>query len=433
MSIRPPQGELWQPLAAMPTSAARVALEGTFSPNLREPVHRWFRYSAGFSAPWVRQAIIQRKPERVLDPFVGSGTVCIACDELGVASVGVEAHPFVARIAQAKLSWNCALEEFAAAALEVRELAKRRKEALPELSPLLQRCFEPDAIRELIALRDAYHQVAKNFSPACSKLLFLAITAIIRKVSHVGTAQWQYVLPSKRKRSPKTVSSAWSAQVSDMLVDMEDLQRTARPGYAQLVSADFRVLEPQPNTVDLVVTSPPYANNYDYADATRLEMTFWGEIAGWSELQSSVRKYLVRSSSQHAAAERLDLANLLSHAELLPIRESLSSICNELKEVKVHKGGRKAYDSMVAAYFIDMSIAMRNLRNWVRNGGQMCWVVGDSAPYGVHVPVDDLLAQLALFHGFRDARFEKIRDRNTKWKNRKHRVPLQEGRLWIDA
>ncbi|MCF6158013.1 MAG: hypothetical protein E3K32_05445 [wastewater metagenome] len=31
--------------------------------------------------------------------------------------------------------------------------------------------------------------------------------------------------------------------------------------------------------VDAVVTSPPYPNNYDYADATRLEMTFWGEIS----------------------------------------------------------------------------------------------------------------------------------------------------------
>ena len=27
---------------------------------------------------------------------------------------------------------------------------------------------------------------------------------------------------------------------------------------------------------DLVITSPPYANNYDYADAMRFEMMFWG-------------------------------------------------------------------------------------------------------------------------------------------------------------
>ena len=46
---------------------------------------------------------------------------------------------------------------------------------------------------------------------------------------------------------------------------------------------------------DLAITSPPYANNYDYADATRLEMTFFREVNGWAGLQDTVRKYLVRS------------------------------------------------------------------------------------------------------------------------------------------
>jgi hypothetical protein len=35
--------------------------------------------------------------------------------------------------------------------------------------------------------------------------------------------------------------------------------------------------------------------------------------------------------------------------------------------------------------------------------------------------------------GFKAYRFEKTRDRNVKWKNRKHRVPLQEGRLWVEG
>ena len=39
----------------------------------------------------------------------------------------------------------------------------------------------------------------------------------------------------------------------------------------------------------LVITSPPYANNYDYADATRLEMAFMGEIRGWGDLQETVQ------------------------------------------------------------------------------------------------------------------------------------------------
>ena len=65
------------------------------------------------------------------------------------------------------------------------------------------------------------------------------------------------------------------------------------------------------------------------------------------------------------------------------------------------------------------------------DGSSICFVVGDSAPYGVYVPVHEWLGRLAIAAGFEDWTFERIRDRNVKWKNRKHRVPLCEGRLWV--
>jgi hypothetical protein len=63
----------------------------------------------------------------------------------------------------------------------------------------------------------------------------------------------------------------------------------------------------------------------------------------------------------------------------------------------------------------------------------MCWVIGDSAPYGIHCPIERWIAELAIAAGFKNHRFDKLRDRNIKWKNRKHRVPLKEGLLWIEG
>jgi hypothetical protein len=62
---------------------------------------------------------------------------------------------------------------------------------------------------------------------------------------------------------------------------------------------------------------------------------------------------------------------------------------------------------------------------------EVCFVIGDSAPYGVYVPVIEWFGKLALAAGFESWSFEKLRDRNIKWKNRKHRVPLCEGHLWV--
>jgi len=67
--------------------------------------------------------------------------------------------------------------------------------------------------------------------------------------------------------------------------DIRFMARRAKP-LAKLRVDDARKCATVPDGwATLVVTSPPYANNYDYADATRLEMTFMGEIRGWGDLQ----------------------------------------------------------------------------------------------------------------------------------------------------
>ncbi|MEH1859339.1 MAG: DNA methyltransferase [Nostoc sp.] len=76
---------------------------------MKLPVHRWFRFSAGFSAQSVETIITQfqeRGEITVLDPFADSGTTLLASEKLGVECFGIEAHPFVARIARAKLLYQ---------------------------------------------------------------------------------------------------------------------------------------------------------------------------------------------------------------------------------------------------------------------------------------------------------------------------------------
>ncbi len=52
----------------------------TFEDNMKPPIHRWYRYTAGFSAAWVSKVIdreIENGRTHIMDPFVGSGTVVI--------------------------------------------------------------------------------------------------------------------------------------------------------------------------------------------------------------------------------------------------------------------------------------------------------------------------------------------------------------------
>jgi hypothetical protein len=157
------------------------------------------------------------------------------------------------------------------------------------------------------------------------------------------------------------------------------------------------------------------------------------EIQGWGDLQESVRKHLIRSCSQHVPEKAIKLESVLSLPELDPIRSEITDVCGKLAEIRKTKGGKKTYHLMVATYFHDMARVWKALRRVCDSPSRLCFVIGDSAPYGVYVPVVEWMTRLAEAAEFKTDRFDKLRDRNIKWKNRKHRVPLCEGELWVDG
>ncbi|WP_297508783.1 DNA methyltransferase [Thermococcus sp.] len=407
-----------------------------FVDNMSLPIHRWFRFPAGFSAEWVKKVIKWRLTQQgdnditVLDPFAGTGTTILAAEELGIRAYGIEAHPFIGKIATIKLSWkDVNINNLNTLAMKVLNAAKSKKWELVEYPSLIRRMYPTNVLEDLNSLRLAW-QFYNDDSPE-SKIIWLAITAILRQTSNKGTAPWQYVLPNKKKKTYLSPYLAFQKQISIMIQDIEYFQKNARPTGA-LIQDDIRYTHKIPsNSVDLIITSPPYANNYDYADAVRLELSFWGEVNTWRDLHEKARKYLIRSCTQHFSYENVKLEQLLNNLKHTPIYDDLKDVCYKLAEERLKHGGKKKYHLMVAAYFYDLYLALKNMRRMCKQDCTMAIVIGDSAPYGIYVPVEEWLGRLAIHVGFNKYYFEKIRDRNIKWKTRKHNVPLKEGILWV--
>ncbi|WP_092553576.1 DNA methyltransferase [Xenorhabdus koppenhoeferi] len=402
---------------------------------MKLPIHRWFRYSAGFSAEWVQSEIQKFEAENeekaiVLDPFVGSGTTVFASSSMGNVACGFEGHPFVARIAKAKNLWHLDENVFNAACQKVLSLAKEmnKKTARHNESNLLGKCYDLDALSKLDNLRFAYESLSDD-NPIW-ELVRLNITSILRVCSKVGTAQWQYILPNKTKSKVLDAYDAFLGKATLMATDMKYVKSVNWLNTATILERDVREPFEAPKC-NLLITSPPYPNNYDYADATRLEMMFWEEIEGWGDLKTVVRPTIIRSCSQHSASDKIILDEILNEPLLSPIVDELEPIVRNLEEIRLSKGGKKTYHTMIAAYFFDLAKIWKNCRTIMANNSRICFVIGDSAPYGVHVPAEKWLGDLAIASGFESYEFEKIRDRNVKWKNRTHTVPLHEGRLWV--
>jgi hypothetical protein len=422
------------PMEPEAETVAGKTTSSTFVSNMKLPVHRWFRYSAGFSADWAESVIAEAAahgPVCVFDPFAGSATTLLAAECVGVESWGIDAHPFVAKIAKAKLAWRSDPELYLRKVEKLIRVADTLRADISHYPKLIRECYDDISLSRLDTLRQAWEIVSDE--TAASDLSWLTLVSILRKVSHAGTAQWQYVLPKKQKRSPVDPATAFSECCRCFHRDMSLGQSIVGP-RAQFLQSDARTCDGVPaKSVNLVLTSPPYPNNYDYADATRLEMSFMREINGWGDLQDSVRKHLVRSCAQHVPEKAVNLEEVLATPELDPIREELATVCHELARVRHTKGGKKTYHLMVACYFRDLALVWKAVRRVCDSPSRACFVIGDSAPYGVYVSAVPWLGKLALAAGFKSYTFDKTRDRNIKWKNRKHRVPLLEGRLWVEG
>ena len=404
----------------------------TFQDNMKLPIHRWYRYTAGFSGAWVGQLLEQEKingRSRVLDPFAGSGTVLVEAMMHSYDSYGIESNPYVFKIAKAKLEWKAIDIDYLHKALI--DVVKKAKVDDVRYPALIERCFSAENLNKLTSLKKAYAEIEDT---RVKDMVWFIITSILRSCSFVGTAQWQYIQPKKTKANVLDPYFAFRKKVSEIIEDIQKSSDNFGNSVRSLIlKEDSRDIKGVPDGwADLVVTSPPYANNYDYADAMRFEMLFWNDISGWEDLQEKVSVHLIRACTQHVSSLKNVEESYLNSDILSPIREEIIEKYKLLEKERLQHGGKKNYHKMIAAYFYDMAHVFASLNRVTSENCKMCFVIGDSAPYGIYIPVDEWLGRLCVSAGFTEYHFEKLRDRNIKWKNRKHRVPLKEGRLWIN-
>ena len=417
---------------------------GSFRDSLRAPIHRWFTYPAGFSHKLVENKIMQyklRKGNWIVDPFVGTGTTSLAAKMNGINSVGVEAHPFVFWIAKTKLHMEydtAALAQDVSRVLhDAKVLFKSGVQCEDVWPELVYKCFNEITLKQLYSLRHVIQEYETNLD-RCD-FLKVALTATLRIVTSAG-AGWPYIAPSKyaERVVQRDAFEEFAKRCKLMVDDIESSNCRSIPfSEHKLFNGDARRIIDYIDTasMDMVLTSPPYLNNYDYADRTRLETYFWGIYNNWADITREVRDHLiVAATTQIRRCEMNEIRSCSGVGSVsLEIQSELVDIIQRLSELRMVKSGKKAYDLMVAGYFEDMLKVIEGVFTSLKEGGQFILVLGDSAPYGVHVRTDELVGELAVAVGFSNYKVETIRARGGKWagNSQRHHVPLRESVVTI--
>ncbi|MBW2003420.1 MAG: hypothetical protein JRI72_02240 [Deltaproteobacteria bacterium] len=413
---------------------------GTNSDNKTMPIHRWFSFMPGFSNVFVDTTFSYFKFNnngcRVYDPFMGSGTTAVVGRKYGITVVGNESNRFLYEIGKAKLQFLSKPDDLVADGKKILKKCECIWEEIDisEENAILAKCFSTSNLKKLIALRNAYYgnSIKKIHKP----FIFLAISSLLPRCAEVGISipyiSW------KNTRIAEDPFIVFKDVISNMKDDMEEANMAGYDGDAKIYLFDSRKKNNRikSNSIKMVFTSPPYLNNFDYGEALKVYTYFWKFTNNWSEITSKIRmKSLASATTYYLERDYRDkkAKEIIGNKMLRDAPKTSKKIQRAVNAIRKQITGKreKSFDILTALYFKDMHHVLKEVYRVLKKQGLAFIVIGDSAPYGVYIPTDKYLGELAEEIGFSKYRFMELRPRGQKWvslKNR-HNLRLRESLL----
>lgn len=404
---------------------------GSAKDNFKSPIHNWYKFTAGFSHKFVDEIIAleklkTKKGSQIFDPFAGCGTTLVSSQKAGISAVGNEGQEFMYDVIRAKLNWKIEEAEFQ------HYLSFIKKEMLLGISdfdwdkphPLLKSLYTETTLRRLYLIRDA----VMSITAWKYKLFFkLALSQTLHKVS-IHPIAVPYIVRNKTLLNTSNPWKYFEAISRQMFKDTEEFFENKKTSKIHLHDSRIENEEIESRSCNMCITSPPYLNNLDYGEVSKVHSHFFEITNDWGDITKNVRKKLVTGSTTHYIESDFDLENFKMeefYQQNKAIANSLLATSETIKKTSKDRGGKKSFDILTLFYFQDMYDVLKEIRRVVRHRNNAYLILGDSAPYGIHIPTTEILGKIALNTGFSSYKIHKIRARGSKWKSLKYRHSLE--------
>lgn len=383
----------------------------TFKHNTVSGRHGWLRLTPAYSVKVVEQVLPEAELDtRVLDPFSGTATTGLCAATHGLEAVTVDLNPFLVWLGNAKLAHYS--RDQVSAAKATGERALQRVEAGQSVRadppPLfkIERWWTADRLDFLCALKGTLDDEA-NGDAAVRDLLSVALC---RTVIALSNAAFNHQSMSFKDPAPGLFEDL-SVHAKQFEVDLLHVLKTASenpPAGARVVLGDSRdVAGAVEGEFDLVVTSPPYPNRMSYIRELRPYMYWLGYLKEARE--AAELDWRAVGGTWGFATSNLNSWERRADGFSTPYFE-------EVLDGIAHADNKNGLllSRYVAKYFEDMHLHLASLRDVLRPGARLHYIVGNSTFYGTLLPVERLYVDMMQDLGFADCGFEAIRKRNSK-------------------
>lgn len=403
----------------------------TFRSAKQSPIHSWYPYTQGFDEKLVFEMVSEfglKESSVVLDPFGGVGTTAIACRKIGMSCISNDVSPLVHWISKVK---NSDIDVARIRRLLTSQILRQgdsyhKKVSLnPELfSSFFENAFSPEVLdkvsRYLAFIRDLEEeQTTKDFLSLMLLGRLESMSNIRKHGSHYRYLNSETSVGLEKLNIPMfdakaSVYEVFEEAIESGIADVTSTKFALPASSVKSILGNAKHLDVKAETIDAVITSPPYLNRNNYIAQQKGELALLGFIQ-----DPLTYKELVKST-------------IISHVEgTLP--SSSKSIFPEINKIvdnlNLATGNNPKIPFMIAGYFEDMNEVLREMWRVCKSGAQLAFVVGNTRWGGIVIPVDHLLMQQAEAIGFVPKKILVTRYKgNSPQQMRKFgRIPVRES------
>lgn len=381
----------------------------------RHPIHKWYNFIAGFSPEFVSRCIKDadlKADEIIIDPFAGLSTTLVQANLAGFQAVGFEVHPFFYDISLAKLFPPTSQQQVNA----IENLCQAVKPYNEEFTTIwtkdaatfLTKLIPVSELKFLASALLVENQIAPE-----ERLLYRLILSRVLDLTSQSQTDGIYKAPTTQKKSIP-YHEAFKKVCVEIKNDISEIGNNLKPRAKLHLTTSEKMLVVEDESCSLCITSPPYLNNFDFAEMTRMQLYFWRYANSWKDITERVRrKMIVNTTTAPTNLKRNQ--QLFSDALSECFRYQIEPVIEALKQQRLVRKGKKDYYLLVYPYFAQMQSVFRELKRVLKPKSSVHLVVADAALYGVHIQTEKLLAQLMQENGFQVLKIETLRTRGSRW------------------
>lgn len=388
--------------------------------NKNIPFLRIYRYKEAFAFNLVKDFLRRfeaNSNDYVFDPFSGLGTTMFTSMISGIPSVGIDKLPVAYFISKTLplflLLRQNELKETWTSLIPMIE--KKRPADIAMDVPIMKIAFDEETLLTLRKLKSAINDLSEFY-----RNIFLLIFFSILEECSFTSKDGQF-LRLKRNKKPFNPIEAMNRKVAQVEEDVRGIKplfpcfSIDKETIPDVYLGDARDLsnikfKKKPTSI---ITSPPYANRYDYTRTYSLELCFHF-VKNFEELKA-IRFGILRSHIE----SKIQNGELPPHQVIKEVVELLSR--KKLNNPKI--------PSMITTYFIDMQ---RVIKEWFKRlspGAKVAVVVDNVRFEGELIPVDLVLSEMAEDVGFevKEILVARYKGNSSQQMKKYGKVPVRES------